>query len=123
MLSGPLASELQAESGVPMTVSIPFAFRVGGHSVAPETYQFELGSDAYLLSVRNAKNGHEEIFPVRPEHSRGFVEAGGLIFGDSGGCCALNEVRFPGARRFEVIQPGAVKAKGSSRNAVAVAQR
>jgi hypothetical protein len=123
MLVGPLASELQAESGVPMTVSVPFAFSVGGHSVAPGTYQFELGPDAYLLSVRNAKNGHEEIFPVRPEHSRGSVEDGRLLFGVSGGGRVLNEVRFPGAGRFAVIQGGRVKVKGSSGNAVSVAQR
>jgi hypothetical protein len=127
ILSGPLAINLQAESGVPMTVSIPFPFTVGSHSIAPGTYQFALGSDDYLLSVRNAQTGHEEIFPVRPEQPRGFEAQGRLLFGNSGGCRALNEVRFPGTSTFEVIQghgAGRIKAKGSSMgNAVSVAQR
>jgi hypothetical protein len=125
---GPLAVNLQAQSNHAMTVSIPFPFTVGGHSIAPGTYQLSLESDPFLLSVRNVKTGHEDIFPVRPEQPRGFEPQGRLIFGNSAGSRVLNEVRFPGTGTFtEVIQrhaAGRIEAKGSSTsNSVSVAQR
>jgi hypothetical protein len=125
---GSVAINLQAQDDTAMTVSIPFAFTVGRQNIAPGTYQFKLGSDPFLLSVRNVKSGHEEIFPVRPEQPRPFEPRERLIFRNSEGCRALNEVRFPGTGAFmEVIQRHGnerVEAKGSSTgNSVSVAQR
>jgi hypothetical protein len=105
MSSGSLAIDLQAQSDLPMTVSIPFAFTIGTQRIAPGTYQFSLVSGQFLLSVRNVKTVREEMYRVRPEHQRALESPGRLLFRKSEGSNVLSEVHFPDTTTFsEVIQ-------------------
>ncbi len=100
-----LATNLQAQSeGV--IVTVPFPFTMGTQTVAPGTYEFNLISSQFLLSVTNRKTGDVEMFPVHPERQSKVEEHGGLTFRSSAARNALNEVHFPGTDRFsELIQP------------------
>ncbi|MFZ0273681.1 MAG: hypothetical protein WB524_01480 [Acidobacteriaceae bacterium] len=125
---GALAGNLQAQSDSGITVSIPFPFTVGTQCIAPGTYRFSLVSDQFLLSVLNVKTGSEEMFRVQPEHQRALESHGHLIFRESEGYRALNEVHFPSADTFsEVIErrsAGRLEAKKTSTsNSISVGQR
>jgi hypothetical protein len=126
--SGTLAMNLQAQSDLAMTVSIPFPYTVGTQSIAPGTYQFSLVSNQFLLSVLNVKTGSKEMFRVQPEQQLAFDPHGHLIFRKSEGRSVLNEVHFPGTDMFsEVVQRhsvGRIEAKGpSTSNSMSMAQR
>lgn len=126
--SGTLADNLQAQTDLAMTVSIPFQFTVGTQNIGPGTYQFSLVSGAFLLSVVNLKDGHRQFFPVRPEQQRAFESHGRLIFSNSDGCSVLSEIYIPGTDSFSEVSQrhcvGRFEAKKSSTgNSISVAQR
>ena len=125
--SGTFAANLHAQSDA-MIVSVPFPFIMGTQFVPPGTYRFTLVSSSFLLSVRDVKTGHEQLFPVRPVQQRALEQHGRLLFHNSEGCSVLNEVHFPGTVIFsEMIQrraAGRIEAKGSSADSsMSVAQR
>ena len=102
--SGTLATNLQAQNDA-VTVSVPFPFTVDTQSLAPGTYQFSLEFDSFLLSVFDVKTGHEKLFLVRPVLQPAVEQRGHLVFRNSEGYSALNEVHFPGSEMFlEVVQ-------------------
>ena len=117
--SGTLAINLHAQTDLVETASIPFPFTVGTQSIAPGTYQFNLESGPFLLSVVNVKTGDVEMFAVHPEQQRAVAPHGHLIFRKSEGRRFLNEVHYSGTTMFsEVIEQqhgaGRMEAKGSS---------
>ena len=125
---GTLTTNLQAQSDLAVTVSVPFRFTVGKQSLAPGTYRFSQESDPFLLSVLNVKTGGEQIFTVLPEQQGAFDSQGHVLFGKSGGASSLNEIHFPGTDTFcEVIQRHRVRkveAKQSTpSNVMSLAQR
>ena len=126
--SGALASNLQAQSDLAITVNIPFPFTVGTKSMAPGTYEFSQASGEFLVSVINVKTGHQEIFPVRPIQQPAVAQKGSLKFRNSDAYSVLREIHFPGADRFsEVDQRHAVGTIESKRSpastSISVAQR
>ena len=126
--SGSLAMNLQAQSDLAMTISIPFQFTVGTHSMEPGTYEFSLVSSPFLVSVLNVKTGHQEMFPVRPAQQLAVEERGHLKFQNSHACRVLDEIHFPGTDRFvELTQRqgvASIAAKSSPASTpVSVAQR
>lgn len=115
--SGALATNMQAQSDV-ITVSVPFRFTIGTHSVAPGSYQFSLISSEFLLSVVDMKTGNREIFDVHPGQQKKPDERGRLVFRKSGDHKDLNEIHFPGAVTFsEVIEPHRTEERISARSA------
>jgi hypothetical protein len=126
--SGTLRGNLQAQSDLSMTASIPFPFTVGTHSIPAGTYRFSLPSSPFLLSVFNVKNGHEQLYPVRPEQQRAFEPHGRLIFRNSEGRRALSRIYLPGTGTFSEVtigtMSGRVEAKRfSTGDSTSVAQR
>lgn len=126
--SGTLAINLQAQSDLAMTASIPFPFTVGTHVMAPGTYEFSLVSSQFLVSVLNVKTGHQEMFSVRPVQQLAVEQRGGLRFRNSEARSVLSEIHFPGTDRFSEVgqrhSTGSVKAKSSpAAETMSVAQR
>jgi hypothetical protein len=128
ILIGTLAISLQAETESAVTADIPFPFTVGTQTIAPGTYVFRLVSGSFLLSVRNVKSGHPEMFGVRPEQEFAAKPHGRLVFLKCGDADVLNEVHFREADIFiEVRQPhcdARIETKRVTPSApIAVAQR
>lgn len=126
--TGTLAGNLQAQTDLSMTVSVPFQFTVGTQSIAPGTYRFSLISSSFGLSVRNVKTGQERVFPLRPGQQRAFESQGRLIFRNSDGCSVLSEIYFPGTDRLSEVSQrhcaGGIEArKPPTGTSIFVAQR
>lgn len=121
--SGILATNLQAQSVVAVTASIPFPFTVGAQRIEPGTYRFSLVSDQFLLSVLNVKTGDIKMFTVRPEQQRAVKQEVGLIFRNSAGGRVLNEVHFPGTDTFSELIERPAQKRSLPSSAVAMAQR
>jgi hypothetical protein len=125
---GTLAINLQAQSDLAMTASIPFPFTMGTHNMAPGTYEFSLVSSQFLVSVLNVKTGHQEMFRVRPVKELAVEQRGGLRFRNSEDRSMLSEIHFPGTDRFSEVGQrhgtGSIKAKSSpAAETISVAQR
>jgi len=104
MVGGTLATNLQAQSGA-VTVNVPFPFTVDTQTLTPGTYRFSLEFDSFLLSVFDVKASHERLFLVRPALQPAVEQRGHLVFRNSEGYRALNEIHFPGSEMFlEVVQ-------------------
>jgi len=126
--SGAFAIDLQAQTDLPMTVSIPFPFTMDSHSIAAGTYQFSLVSGQFLLSVLNVKTGEDALFVVRPERGHVREPQGFLIFSKSEGSSVLSEVHFRDTNTFsEVIRRRGARRmaakESSTRDPMTVAQR
>lgn len=105
LVGGPFATYMQAQNDA-VTVSVPFRFTMGTHSIAPGMYQFALVSSQFLLSVTNVKTGRVEMFDVRPERQSSVEERGRLTFRNAAGRNVLDQVHFPDTDTFsEVIEP------------------
>ena len=125
---GTLAINLQAQSDLAMTASIPFPFTVGTHRMAPGTYEFSLVSSQFLVSLVNVKTGHRELFPVRPGQQLAVEQRGRLKFRNSEARSVLGEIHFPGTDRFSEVDQrhgiGSFKTKSSpAAETMSVAQR
>lgn len=95
----PLATAFaQYDPGI--TVNIPFAFSADGQEIAPGTYQLQLISGNFLMSVRNVNTFEEQFLPVRPEQARRASSEGRLIFQVCDGHSYLTEIHIPGANLF-----------------------
>jgi hypothetical protein len=119
---GILAGNLQAQTDLAMTVSIPFPFTVGTQSIAPGTYQFSLISSQFLLSVLNVKTGDKNVFPMRPGQQHAFESHGRLIFRNSDGCSTLSEIYFPGTDRFSEVSQRHSIGRPSTGNSISMAR-
>ena len=125
--SGALAGNLQEQTDLSITASIPFPFTVGTHPIPPGTYRFSLASSQFLLSVLNVKTGHEQVFSVRPEKQRTVESRGRLVFRNSEECSALSQIHFLGTDTFTAIDPPRSVAKIEAKrlttgNAIAITQ-
>ncbi len=95
----PLATAFaQYDPGI--TVNIPFAFSADGQEIAPGTYQLQLLSSNFLMSVRNVNTFEEQFVTVRPEQTRRVSPEGRLIFQVCEGHSYLTEIHIPGANLF-----------------------
>lgn len=102
IVSGPFATHMQAQNDA-VTVSVPFRFTMGTHSIAPGTYQFSLVSSQFLLSVTDVKTGRAEIFEVRPARQGSIEERGRLTFRNSAGHNILSQIHFPDTDTFSEV--------------------
>ncbi|HEY4357033.1 MAG TPA: hypothetical protein VGN16_14890 [Acidobacteriaceae bacterium] len=96
IVAGPLALTLQAQNNLEITATIPFPFIMGTWSIAPGSYQFTLTGNPLLLSVRNVKTGHHELFPVHPGSEPVRESKGYLTFQKSDTSNVLTVLHFPG---------------------------
>lgn len=101
----PLATAFaQYDPGI--IVNIPFAFSADGQEIAPGTYQLQLISGSFLMSVRNVNTYEEQFITVRPEQSRRATPEGRLIFQVCDGHSYLTEIHIPGANLFSETVAG-----------------
>jgi hypothetical protein len=125
---GPLALAAHAQDDPAITANVPFAFSVGNQQIAAGTYQLELTSDRFQLSVSNVLTGHKQIFAMHPEVERKSISQGEVMFQVCDGHIYLAEVHIPGTNRFsETVngraQRGAYAAACSKENPTVVALR
>ena len=93
-------SKLNAQTEPDVVFTVPFAFSVEGHSVAPGTYKVRLVSSQFLMSFQNVANGSELLFSVRPEEQRTFASKGLLVFSRCGKRADLTEFHVPNRKLF-----------------------
>lgn len=92
-----LATNLNAQISLPMTVTIPFPFTLDKQEMTPGTYKLSLVSDPLLLSIVNLKNGHEKFFAVSRDYQTSIESRGRLLFHPADGSKQLYEMYFPGS--------------------------
>ncbi len=101
--SGSFAPNLQAQSELAITVSVPNAFTAGTETFAPGTYRFTQEFDPFVLSVLNVETGGERLFSVAPGRQGATEQYGYAVFSKSGGSSVLDQVHFPGTDTFSEL--------------------
>jgi len=110
ILGGPLVAKLHAQNGEGLVFSVPFAFTADGSRIAAGTYELNLVSNEFMMSIRNVETGDTQVFNVRPEQQRAIESHGRLIFHRCGGHMDLTEFHVPGTNLYsETITPNRVK--------------
>jgi hypothetical protein len=98
--SGALTINLNAQNEPGEIFMVPFAFTADGHNVEAGTYEVNLVSNQYLMSIRNVKTGDEQVFNVLPEQRRAIASQGLLVFHDCGRRKELTEFHIPGTNLY-----------------------
>jgi hypothetical protein len=100
LISSGLLATAHAQYDPGITVDIPFAFSSDGQEIAAGTYQLQLVSSNFLLSVRNVNTGNEQFIGVHPEEDRKVTSVGRLIFQVCEGHRYLTQIHIPGGNLF-----------------------
>lgn len=106
LISGSLLPTAHAQFEPEITVDIPFAFSADGQEIAAGTYQLQLASSDFLMSVTNAATGKELFITVRPEEDRQVASHGRLTFHICQGHSYLAEIHIPGTMLFSDTTDG-----------------
>ncbi len=107
---GTSEGKLIAQNGPGVIFSVPFAFTADGNKIAAGTYELNLVSNEFMMSIRNLETGDTQVFNVHPEQQRAIESRGRLIFHRCGGHMDLAEFHVPGTNLYsETITPGGVK--------------
>lgn len=106
LVSGGLLATAHAQYDPGITVDIPFAFSADGQQIAAGTYQLQLISSNFLLSVRNVNTGNEQFIGVHPEEDRKVTSVGRLIFQVCEGRSYLTQIHIPGGNLFSETVDG-----------------
>jgi hypothetical protein len=101
-----LSATAHAQYDQAITVNVPFAFSADGREMAEGTYQLQLISGLFLMSVRNVITGNREVIRVRPEQDRRVPSQGDLVFQACKGNIYLTEIHTPGATLFSETVSG-----------------
>lgn len=110
LMSGASAARLQAQIGAAATFSVPFAFSADGQSIAAGTYQLNLVSNDYMMSIRNVETGATRFLSVHPEQQRTIAARGVLVFHVCGERRVLAEFHIPGTDIYsKTITPRRMK--------------
>lgn len=103
---GAFAVKLHAQNGLGVVFSVPFAFTADGRDIAAGTYELNLASNKFMMSIRNVETGDMQVFTVHPEEQRAIDSHGRLVFHSCGGHMDLTEFHVPGTNLFsETIPP------------------
>lgn len=97
---GGFTTRLSAQNKPAAIFSVPFAFTTDGHDMAAGTYEINLVSDQYLMSIRNVETGEKQIFSVRPEQQNAVAAKGLLVFHRCGQRKDLAEFHLPGSNLY-----------------------
>ncbi len=103
---GTFAAQLHAQNGPGVVFSVPFAFTADGRNIAAGTYELNLVSNKFMMSIRNVETGDMQVFTVHPEEQKATDSQARLIFHNCGGHLDLTEFHVPGNNLFsETIPP------------------
>ena len=100
MDAGVLSAKANAQNETAEIFTVPFAFTVDGHLMTAGTYELNLESDQFQLSIRNLKTGKQQFFTVRPEQDRTVASRGRLVFDGCGLKKDLTEFHTPGSNLY-----------------------
>jgi hypothetical protein len=100
LISGGLSATANAQYDPGITIDIPFAFSANGQEIAAGTYQLQLISSNFLMSVRNVKTGNQQMITVHPAEARQISSEARLAFQVCEGHSYLTEVHVPGTNLF-----------------------
>lgn len=105
-MSGTFVAKAHAQDGPGVIFSVPFAFTADGRNIDAGTYELNLISNKFMMSIRNLETGDMQIFSVHPEEQRAIDSKGRLIFHSCGGRLDLAEFHVPGSNLFsETMRP------------------
>jgi hypothetical protein len=99
-VGSPFAAKLQAQDGPGVIFSVPFAFTADGQNIAAGTYELNLVSSEYLMSIRNLETGDTQVFSVHPEQQKAIESHARLIFHSCAGRMDLAEFHVPGTNLY-----------------------
>ncbi|WP_348263494.1 hypothetical protein P8935_02810 [Telmatobacter sp. DSM 110680] len=109
-VGGTFAAKANAQDGPGVVFSIPFSFTADGRNIAAGTYELNLVSNKFMMSIRNVRTGDMQVFSVHPEEQRATESEARLIFHNCGGHLNLTEFHVPGTNLFsETMPPRGVK--------------
>ncbi|HEY2470075.1 MAG TPA: hypothetical protein VGI45_19900 [Terracidiphilus sp.] len=97
---GGFTNKLTAQNEPGAIFSVPFSFTADGYVVAAGTYEVNLVSSQYLMSIRNVDTGEKQIFTVRPEQQPAVAARGLLVFHRCGQRKDLTEFHLPGSKLY-----------------------
>ena len=107
---GTSMAKVHAQNSPGIVFSVPFTFTADGRNIAAGTYELNLVSDKFMMSIRNVETGEMQVFTVHPEEQRAIESLGRLIFQSCGGHMDLTEFHVPGTKLYsETIQPRRLK--------------
>ncbi len=105
VVGGTFAAKLHAQDGQGVIFSVPFAFSADGRNIAAGTYELNLVSNHFMMSIRNVETGDMQVFTVHPEEQRAADSQGRLIFHNCEGHMDLIEFHVPGTNLFSETTP------------------
>jgi hypothetical protein len=97
LLLTPLA---HAQDGQKVIANISFEFSVNRLHFEAGSYEFNLASDNFGMSVINLKTGKKQYVTVRPQNNSVSSEPGFLVFSRTRETHYLSEVHFSGATGY-----------------------
>lgn len=97
---GAFTAKLTAQNEPGAIFSVPFAFTADGQKVPAGTYEVNLVSSPYLMSIRNLETGEKQFMSVRPEQQRNSPSKGVLVFDRCGQREDLREFHIPGTNLY-----------------------
>ncbi len=100
IVGGTFAVKAHAQNGPGVVFSVPFAFTADGRNIPAGTYELNLISNNFMMSIRNVETGNMQIFNVHPEQQRAIESQGRLIFHNCGDHLELTEFHIPGTDVF-----------------------
>lgn len=101
----PLAVWAQAQDTPRVEATIPFKFSAYRQDIASGTYQLNLLSNPFMLSIRNVNTGRKQMLMVLPKESQSPPSHGYLIFRRDGGHSYLAEIHFQGTNLYSELIP------------------
>lgn len=103
--TGAISTKANAQAETTQVFSVPFAFTADGHVIDAGTYEINLVSNQFLMSIRNLKTGDRQLFAVRPEQQRNTSSRGLLVFHRCGANRDLTEFHVPGTNLYSTTIP------------------
>lgn len=100
-----LAPLAHAQDGQEAIVNIPFEFSVNRLHFDAGSYEFNLASDRFEMSVMSLKTGKKQYVTVRPQGNFVSPELGFLVFSRIGEYHYLSEVHFSGEAGYKLNVP------------------
>jgi len=96
IMGGTFAARLHAQDGPGIIFTVPFAFSADGKNIPAGTYELNLVSNKFMMSIRNLETGELQVFSVYPDQEQRIESHGRLVFHGCGDRKDLAEFHIPG---------------------------
>lgn len=116
IIGGTFAARVQAQDEPGVTFKVPFAFSADGQNIPAGTYQLNLVSNQFEMSIRNVQTGDVRFLSVHPEQQLTVASRGLLVFHGCGERKDLAEFHIPGTSIYSatIVPRGAKNMESKS---------